>query len=579
MPGGSWRGGDTEEDAYPRGSDPHAAGEDRGKDYALNAFGKAARSGMAGVLLAGVTTSLGIALAPAAQAEFAPLAATTYVNVRQGPGTNTAVLATLAPGDVVIQRGSTQGGWTPVVFQGREAWVFAEFLAPTQSPVAGTPIIGRATTTDYLNVRASNTTLSRVLGVLQPGQAIGLIGEDRGGWTPVDYQGRSAWVSTRYLQVSSSSTPSSAPTSITFASITVGKAVATDYLNVRSGAGTGFAIIGLLTPGQSVDMTGWAAGGWVPISYQGRAAFVAAAYVTTTNQAPTSNNPNPNGQTAAWSTDYVNVRTGPGLNYPVAEVVPPGTQVSLTGETSSQFSQVVVDGSSRWMATMYLSGTRPSSGTASTPSQPAQPSSPGLPAVIGTRYATDYLNIRSGSQPGAGVIDVAPFGAAIPITGAVQNGRAQVIWNGAVAWASLDYLSTTPPAGATSPGCTSSSGSLDVNGCVGLNALLPQTKQIVYRTQQMFPQIKLMYGVRPDSYPDHPSGHAVDLMLPTPWSSNVDLGWQIANYYKDHAGELGINYVIYHQQIWNAGDAGWTWMADRGSPTANHMDHVHVNTA
>ena len=548
----------------------------------MSAFGKAARSGMAGVLLAGVTTSLGVALAPAAQAEFAPLAATTYVNVRQGPGTNTAVLATLAPGDVVTQRGSTQNGWTPVEFQGRDAWVFAEFLTPTQSAVAGAPIIGQATATDYLNVRAGNTTLSRVLGVLHPGQVIGLTGEDHGGWTPVDYQGKSAWVSTRYLRVSPPSSPSSAPTATALAATTVGKAVATDYLNVRSGAGTGYGIIGLLTPGQSVDMTGWPAGGWAPVSYQGRAAFVAAAYVNTTNQTPAGGDASPSGRTPAWSTDSVNVRTGPGLTYPVATVVPPGTQVSLTGQTSSQFSQVIVDGSTRWMATMYLSTTQPSSTTGGTPSPtnpPAQPSAPGLPAVIGTRYTTDYLNIRSGAEPGAGVIDVAPLGAAIPVTGVVQNGRAQVIWNGTVAWASVDYLSSTPPAAATTPGCSSPSGSLDVNGCVGLNALLPQTKQIVYRTQQMFPQIKLMYGVRPDPYPDHPSGHAVDLMLPTPWSNNVDLGWQIANYYKDHSGELGINYIIYHQQIWNAGDAGWTWMADRGSATANHMDHVHVNTA
>ena len=44
-------------------------------------------------------------------------------------------------------------------------------------------------------------------------------------------------------------------------------------------------------------------------------------------------------------------------------------------------------------------------------------------------------------------------------------------------------------------------------------------------------------------------------------------------------GELGIKYLIYQQQIWMAGNSAgaWEYMADRGSATANHYDHVHVS--
>ncbi len=38
---------------------------------------------------------------------------------------------------------------------------------------------------------------------------------------------------------------------------------------------------------------------------------------------------------------------------------------------------------------------------------------------------------------------------------------------------------------------------------------------------------------------------------------------------------LGITYVIWRQRI-NYG-SGWEAMEDRGDPTANHMDHVHVS--
>lgn len=40
---------------------------------------------------------------------------------------------------------------------------------------------------------------------------------------------------------------------------------------------------------------------------------------------------------------------------------------------------------------------------------------------------------------------------------------------------------------------------------------------------------------------------------------------------------LNVDYFIWRQQNWRPG-RGWKPMADRGSPTQNHYDHVHVNT-
>jgi hypothetical protein len=38
-------------------------------------------------------------------------------------------------------------------------------------------------------------------------------------------------------------------------------------------------------------------------------------------------------------------------------------------------------------------------------------------------------------------------------------------------------------------------------------------------------------------------------------------------------------YIIYRQRIWDIrnASAGWVPMADRGSITANHFDHVHIS--
>ena len=71
----------------------------------------------------------------------------------------------------------------------------------------------------------------------------------------------------------------------------------------------------------------------------------------------------------------------------------------------------------------------------------------------------------------------------------------------------------------------------------------------------------------------HPSGLALDYMVLT----DTALGNAIVAYSVAHWDELGVDYIIYRQRILMSPTGAWQSMADRGSPTANHMDHVHVN--
>jgi LysM repeat protein len=71
----------------------------------------------------------------------------------------------------------------------------------------------------------------------------------------------------------------------------------------------------------------------------------------------------------------------------------------------------------------------------------------------------------------------------------------------------------------------------------------------------------------------HPSGLALDYMV----LSDAALGDAIAQFHRDHWDELGVEYVIWQQQILTSPTGSWRPMEDRGSATANHRDHVHVN--
>jgi hypothetical protein len=68
---------------------------------------------------------------------------------------------------------------------------------------------------------------------------------------------------------------------------------------------------------------------------------------------------------------------------------------------------------------------------------------------------------------------------------------------------------------------------------------------------------------------DHPAGLALDFTVDTA------TGNEMAEYVLANRQAFGVSYVIWRQR-YNDG-SGWSAMEDRGTPTANHMDHVHVS--
>ncbi|MGW0181364.1 hypothetical protein [Nocardia sp. NPDC003345] len=69
---------------------------------------------------------------------------------------------------------------------------------------------------------------------------------------------------------------------------------------------------------------------------------------------------------------------------------------------------------------------------------------------------------------------------------------------------------------------------------------------------------------------DHGAGRALDFMTSDPAHGDAIADFVLAN-----KERFGVTYVIW-QQRYNDG-SGWTYMEDRGSPTENHYDHVHVS--
>jgi hypothetical protein len=101
--------------------------------------------------------------------------------------------------------------------------------------------------------------------------------------------------------------------------------------------------------------------------------------------------------------------------------------------------------------------------------------------------------------------------------------------------------------------------------------LQPNTILAARAVSQQFPQIAEIDGVRPDSKPWHPSGLAIDIMIPNPESpEGIALGDQILAFAMSNAARFGLQDVI-----WRG-----TYYTPAGPQASGygHYDHVHITT-
>jgi hypothetical protein len=101
--------------------------------------------------------------------------------------------------------------------------------------------------------------------------------------------------------------------------------------------------------------------------------------------------------------------------------------------------------------------------------------------------------------------------------------------------------------------------------------LQPNTIVAARAVSAKFPQIAEIDGVRPDSKPWHPSGLAIDIMIPNPSTpEGIALGDEILAFAMSNAAGFGIQDVIWRGTYYTPG-------GPQGSGYG-HYDHVHVTT-
>lgn len=185
------------------------------------------------------------------------------------------------------------------------------------------------------------------------------------------------------------------------------------------------------------------------------------------------------------------------------------------------------------------------------------------------KWATEDVNLYKAPHAAAKVAGEVSSGRRMLSTGQVHGNFTQVLVGGEVRWVHSDYLVAKKP---TDPATMD----LVFKPCAATasveHGLVPNAVRAWEAVCNAFPEVSVYEGLA--NRPEHDTGHAIDAMV----YGDSALGYRIAEFLRAHAAELHLFDVIYRQHIWTPVRAseGWRLMPDRGSATANHMDHVHI---
>lgn len=314
-------------------------------------------------------------MTPQASAQATATVDTDALNLRTGPGTDYSIITVMPSGAAVSIDGGAENGWYPVSWNGNSGYATGEYLA-IDGGASGNVASDGATGTAYvidgrLNLRSGASLGSGVILVMEDGAAVTLTGEYGNGFLGVIYNGTYGFAYADYLSTSGSG--SQAPSLPPSGDVTGTATVDTDALNIRSGPGTSYGILGVMQYGASLSLTGDSANGFVGIVYDGILGWTFADYLAIGATAP-SPSPDPGSESVAVGdtvtgsgyidTDALNLRKGPSTSHSVITVMYNGAGVEIMGEPQGGFYPLRYNGTKGWASGDYL-------GFGSTPSTPA----------------------------------------------------------------------------------------------------------------------------------------------------------------------------------------------------------------
>lgn len=300
-----------------------------------------------------------------------------------------------------------------------------------------------ARTTDYLNLRAGAGTGTKVILTLGRNVAVTVLDNSNPQWAKVrTASGKEGYCFKQYLSFSGQAPVSPAAGA--------GTALTTANLNLRQGPSLGSAVDSVLPRGTSLTVLDDSNPQWTRVQAPGgRQGWCSAQYLKTAAPAQQAAGSSSSGLTAT-TTDYLNLRQGAGMNYPVILTLARGASASVLDNSNSGWVQVrTQSGREGWCSRQYL---KLSGGTPSAGEDPA--SQTGGAAVTGAKVTADLLRLREQASTSSRILGNLPNGTVLKVLDASQSGWVKVETpGGQTGYVSAQYVTlmngseTVPSAG------------------------------------------------------------------------------------------------------------------------------------
>lgn len=350
---------------------------------------------------------------------------TAALNLRKAAGTWHDVLLTIPKGQVLTPL-RTSGSWSQVTYNGKTGWVHNDYLSVAKTtatkPAASTNTVSPTTpstsqTTVNLNLRASKSKNAKILVTIPKGKTVTTL-KVEGSWSQVKYGSMTGFVATTYLSKAANQTPSQPATPAAPKEETINQSfVTTANLNVRQGAGVGFALVTTIPNGTTVQATKQS-GTWYYVTYNGKSGYVSAGYLKQTTTAPSAPVAPNLGDAGAGnsSVDYVvntpslNVRASASTSSAIVGSVKAGQTLRVV-QTANGWHQIYIGNTTGFVAASFVKEVPKGSGSGTTPTW-----------VSGsfdthTFYTTSLTAIRSQANDSSQVIGSTLRGGLLNVVG------------------------------------------------------------------------------------------------------------------------------------------------------------------
>ena len=226
----------------------------------------------------------------------------------------------------------------------------------------------------------------------------------------------------------------------------------TEYVHLRSGPGTNYDSQGVLAEGTVLTVTDTSNSEWYAVRTSGgTTGYIFSQYIAIGGSDSGS---------AAKTTEYVHLRSGPGTNYSSKGVIASGTAITVTDTSNSEWYAVrLSNGTTGYMFSEYIS----MSGGSSSSGSDSVPSTESTAAKV-----TEYVNVRSGPGTNYTSKTVIASGTSITVTDRSNSEWYAVkLSNGMTGYIFSIYIELE--SGSSSGGGSSSSESVQARTTAGVN--------------------------------------------------------------------------------------------------------------